>query len=146
MEKNTIFEAKQKNCTPWPPPCPLTRQTFRCDSRDITTVYSPPEAQANTVRGRFAHLKLQGLGGPRGSARDAFGSRLTTTTAEGRRFQVHDSCQGFNSQSSSWLPILVGPSGTAEVAIRWPSGRRSTETVKRGDHRHVIEPRAVDAG
>ena len=93
------------------------------------------------MRGQVAHLRLLGAGPPAGSAKDAFGARLTLTAAGGawRRHATVFSAQGFSSQNSAWTPLSLGPHREAHVEIRWPSGHTSVEVVHGGERRTVTE-------
>jgi ASPIC and UnbV/FG-GAP-like repeat len=73
------------------------------------------------------------------SNRDAVGARIRVN-ASGTRYYVIRSMQGFQSQNSRTTVVSLGPSTTAEVEIRWPSGRVQSLSVKAGDRITVNEP------
>lgn len=136
--------AAQANCT-WPLPCPLERDgaNIHCDTRGAVNVYAKTAAQAAEEKRRIARVRLQGRGGIGGSGRDAFGARLTVTSGTlWRRHATVSSADGFNSQSSAWIPLALGETGWGELEVAWPSGQWSRERVVAGERRVILEPGA----
>lgn len=142
FQKQLGQRAVQANCS-WPLPCPLQGHEAKiiCDSRSGVLLYALPSDLARVAKQRVAQLRLQGLGGPSGSGRDAIGARVEVFDGAWRRHYVVRSAQGFNSQDSAWLPVVVGPRGAAKLNIQWPSGQNTAMRISAGERKTILEGR-----
>jgi len=148
-EASTVYEqlrirASQANCT-WPLPCPLEKNgaNIHCDTRGSLKLYAKTSARVVDEKKRVAQVRLQGRGGLGGSGRDAIGASMTVTSGTvWRRHATVISADGFNSQSSAWMPLALGETGWGELEVVWPSGQRSHERVAAGERRVILEPNA----
>jgi hypothetical protein len=88
--------------------------------------------------GNTATLLLEGTV----SNRDAVGARVTVRAAGTHHYTVR-SMQGFQSQNDRALVLALGDAETADVDIRWPSGRREQIQIAAGSRQRVREGQAA---
>lgn len=137
----TAWLARRNNCT-WPPPRAATAaaQDVVCDTRETVSVYSVAPETAKSWKNRTAYVRLIGFGGQGGSNKDALGARLTLRAGRSwRRHATVHSAQGFNSQNSAWIPLVLGRHKQGQVEIQWPSGQRTTHLVQGGSRQTLVE-------
>ncbi|MBW2540594.1 MAG: ASPIC/UnbV domain-containing protein, partial [Deltaproteobacteria bacterium] len=100
----------------------------KTESRGPNTLYSRKGGNSQT-----AQFRLEGVD----SNRDAIGARIAVKVSprEGRPVTFHyhvRSAEGFQSQNSRWQLVDLKGAERAEVAVRWPSGRRTQHEIRAG--------------
>lgn len=62
--------------------------------------------------------------------------------ADGHHWWVH-SCNGFQSQTSSWISLPLGSGKQRELQVTWPRGHVSRHTVSAWTREVLLEPEAA---
>lgn len=88
-----------------------------------------------------ASLVLRGRSG----GTDAFGARIKSVSDGLTRYDTIRSMQGFASQNSQTIIVDTGKSGTADVEITWPTGKKTQARVEVGTRTVIDEDGGVES-
>jgi hypothetical protein len=102
----------------------------------IANMHSAPTFLVNETLRKGSYIQLRLVG--RASNRDGVGARVSVTASGRAQVQTAKSGGGYLSSHDPRLHFGLGAAGSAEVAVRWPSGATEALGVLDADQVHLV--------